>query len=92
MDLNKEKYRALAHKALKDHMLFVHGTYNISIEEVELHVDVEENDYFDKVVEIVEIESLEIENEEADEQEGNASKVDEGGKTVSDDIIVQDRS
>lgn len=29
-------------------MLLVHGTYNISIEEVELHVDVEENDYFDK--------------------------------------------
>lgn len=25
---------------------------------------------------------MEIENEEADEQEGNASKVDEGGKTV----------
>lgn len=81
MDLNKEKYIALAHKALKDHMLLVHGTSNISIEEVELHVDDEENDYFDKVVEI---ESLEIENEEADEQEGNAPKVDEGGKTVSD--------
>lgn len=80
MDLNKEKYKALAHKALEDHMLLVHGTYNISIEEVELDVD-QENDYFDKVVEI---ESLEIENEEADEQEGNASKVDEGGKTVSD--------
>lgn len=34
-------------------------------------------------IEVVEIESLEIENEEADEQEGNAPKVDEGGKTVS---------
>lgn len=29
-------------------MLLVHGTSNISIEEVELHVDDEENDYFDK--------------------------------------------
>lgn len=28
-------------------MLLVHGTSNISIEEVELHVDDEENDYFD---------------------------------------------
>lgn len=28
-------------------MLLVHGTYNISIEEVELDVD-QENDYFDK--------------------------------------------
>lgn len=29
-------------------MLLVHGTSNISIEEVELHVDDDENDYFDK--------------------------------------------